>query len=88
MPVSVIVLIAMTVIVAILAVYRRLVTRDEDDTLHIADPASEVVTHQRKVASTLTQIDHLGIALTVATALYGIALVAIHLYSDFQSRGL
>jgi hypothetical protein len=74
-----IVLIAMTVIVAIVAVYRWIVTHHEDDFLHIEDPEGQLIPNQRQTARELTRVDHLGIGLTVATALYGIVLLIMFL---------
>jgi len=84
MPASIVILIAMTVVVAILAVYRNVVARNEDDLVHIADPASQVIINQRKMATTLKQFDDLGIGLTVATAVYGCGLLAVNMYSTLM----
>ena len=43
MPVTMMVLIAMTVVVAILAVYRWVVTHHDDEFLHIEDPTSQLI---------------------------------------------
>jgi hypothetical protein len=82
------VLIVMTVIVAVLAVYRLLVARKEDDFVHIADPSGQLGANQQKVARTLSQVDRLGIGLTIATAVYGIGLFAMYLYTEFSQRGI
>lgn len=84
MPASMLVLIAMTVIVAIIAVYRWIVTHHEDDFLHIDDPSGKLLTNQRETARQLTQVDRLGIGLTVITALYGIGLLAMYLYAGLK----
>ena len=62
---SMIVLVAMTVVVATLAAYRWFITRNEDDTLHIGDPSGLVIGTQRHMADALKKIDDIGIALTV-----------------------
>jgi hypothetical protein len=80
MPASMIVLIAMTVVVAIVAVYRWIVTHHEDDFLHIEDPSGQLIPNQRDTARQLTRVDHLGIGLTIVTALYGIGLLGMYLY--------
>jgi hypothetical protein len=82
-----IVLIAMTVVVAGIALYRKIVTRRDDEVLHIADPSGEVSANERNVSRSLKKVDNVGIALTVATALYGIALFAIYLYTGFTQQG-
>jgi hypothetical protein len=85
MTVSFIFLVAMTVVVAVLAVYRSIVARKEDDYLHIADPSGQMVINQQKMASTLKQVDHYGVMLTVATAVYGVGFLAYFMYVGLQS---
>lgn len=87
MTASFILLIAMTVVVAILAVYRSIVARKEDDLLHIADPSGQMVANQNKMSLVLKQIDRYGVVLTVATAVYGVALLAVFAYSALVQGG-
>jgi hypothetical protein len=77
---SLILLVAMIVVTAVIAVYRWIVSHQEDDFLHIDDPSGQVVANQRQTARALTRIDHIGIGLTVATALYAVALLITFLY--------
>jgi len=88
MPASLIILIALTVAVASLAVYRKILTRSEGDTLHVADPSGQLITGQREIAHTLKQIDRVGIALTVVTVLYGMVLFAVFLYKGLMDGSL
>ena len=83
MPVSFGVLIAMTVVVAILAVYRKIVARNEDDIVHLTDPTGQLVTNQLKTMRSLKFVDRLGVGLTVATGIYGLVLAATYLYMGF-----
>jgi hypothetical protein len=85
---SLIILIAMTGVVASVALYRRIIIRGEDDTLHIADPSGHLIAGQQQMARTLKRIDRLGIGLTVATVLYGMALFAVFLYTGLMDRSL
>jgi len=87
MPASMIVLIAMTVVVAAVALYRKIVTRRDDEVLHISDPSGEISANEQNVARSLKKVDNVGIALTVVTALYGVALFAIYLYNGFVQQG-
>ncbi len=87
MPASVLVLIALTVVVAILAVYRKVVARNEDDLVHLSDPSGQLIQNQQKVARTLSQVDRFGVGLTVATAVYGVVLAAIYLYNGLMQNG-
>jgi len=84
MPASMIVLIAMTVVVAVIAVYRWIVGHHEDDFLHIEDPTGQLIANQRETARALTRVDHVGIALTIVTAVYGVALVVMYLYAGLK----
>jgi len=88
MPAPLVILIAMTAAVASVAVYRRIVIRGEDDSLHIADPSGQLITGQREIARKLRQIDRLGIGLTVATVLYGVAWFAVFLYRGLMDGTL
>ena len=81
MPVSIGVLIAMTVVVAILAVYRKFVARNEDDVLHLTDASGQLVTNQLKTMRSLKFVDRLGVGVTVATGIYAIVLLALYLYT-------
>ena len=81
---SIIVLIAMTVVTAIIAAYRRYVARNEDDFLHLEDPTGTLVSRQNKTARALSRIDHVGIGLTIATVLYAIGLLIVFIYTGFQ----
>ena len=44
-----------------------------------------MVINQQKMASTLKQVDHYGMMLTVATALYGVGFLAYFMYVGLQS---
>lgn len=84
MTASMIVLIVMIVIVAIIAVYRWIVAHHDDEFLHIEDPTGVLVTNQRETARALTRVDHLGIGLTVVTAVYALGLLGTFLYSGLK----
>jgi hypothetical protein len=85
MPASLTILIAMIVVVASVALYRKMLIREEYDTLHMADPTGPAT---REVAHTVKRIDRLGIWLTVATVFYGVALVAVFLYQGLMNGTL
>jgi hypothetical protein len=80
-----IVLIAMILITAILAVYRWIVARKEDDLIHIEDPTGVLVANQQRTDRTLSRVDHIGIGLTVLTGLYAAGLLAAFLYSGLRA---
>jgi hypothetical protein len=77
---SLILLVVMMVATAVIAVYRWIVAHHEDDFLHIQDPSGELVANQRQTARSLTRVDHIGIGLTVVTALYAVGLVFAFIY--------
>jgi hypothetical protein len=83
MPASIGILIVMTVVVAILAVYRKFVARNEDDVLHLTDASGQLVTNQLKTARSLKLVDRLGVGITIATGIYAIVLFALFLYTGF-----
>lgn len=78
---SLILLVAMMVVTAIVAVYRWVVAHHEDDFLHIQDPSGQLVSNQRQTARALTRVDHVGIGLTVLTAVYAVALLVTFIYN-------
>jgi steroid 5-alpha reductase family enzyme len=87
MPATVILLIALTVIMAVVGVYRWIVSHREDEYIHIDDdPSGEMIKNQREAASTLYKIDRLGIILTVLTAVYGVVLAVLYLYQGLNYR--
>jgi hypothetical protein len=77
---------ALALIVLILAVYRRRITRGEDDTIHVLEGDQRYVVDQAKLATKLEVIDKWGKIATVVTIVYGLILVAIYTYSLFTSN--
>jgi hypothetical protein len=82
------VLIALAAIVAALAIYRRVVARNEDDFVHLADSTGHLIQNQQKLASSLKLIDRVGMTLTVATAVYGVGLLVWYLYTALTTRNV
>ncbi len=86
MPASVMLLVGLTVVMAVLGVYRWIVAHREDDCIHIDDdPSGELLRNQQETTQSLRKIDRAGIALTVVTAIYGVALMVFYLYSGLNS---
>jgi len=83
MPASIGVLIAMSLVVAILAVYRKVVARNEDDIVHLTDPTGQLVKNQLKTMRSLRSVDRAGVGFTIATGVYAIVLLAFYLYTGF-----
>jgi hypothetical protein len=81
---SLLLLIVMIAATALVAVYRWIVAHHEDDFLHIQDPSGELVANQEQTERALSRVDHIGIGLTVATALYAVGLVLMFLYKGLN----
>ena len=84
MKASMILLIAMAAATAIIAAYRRYVARNEDDFLHLEDPTGTLVRRQVQTARALSWIDHVGIAMTIATAVYALGMLIVFIYAGLQ----
>ncbi len=67
-------------VVAGLAFYRRIVTRNEDDYLHVDAAATA---HQQVMTRKLESIDKWGKILTVVAGAWGLLLVGIILYNQW-----
>jgi hypothetical protein len=78
---SMFVLIAMIVVTALVAVYRWIVARKDDEFLHIEDPTGVLIANQKQTGRALSRVDHIGIGLTVLTAVYALALVGSFFYN-------
>lgn len=88
MSASIVVLIVMATAVAIIAVYRKVVARNEDDLVHLADGADPLIRNQQKTEHSLSVIDRVGKTLTGATIIYGLLLVALYLYKGLTAPSL
>jgi len=65
-------------------VFRWIVAHNEDDFLHIEDPTGQLIANQRETARNLSRVDHLGIGLTIATAIYGVGLLVMFLVTGLK----
>jgi len=66
--------------VLVLIAWRQVVSRQDDETLHVLDEDAGEVTHQVDVSHKLDQIDKWGKILTLITVIYGLVLGAFYLY--------
>lgn len=66
--------------VLVLAAWRKTVTRNEDDSLHVSDASTAAVPRQVELTQKLAKIDRLGKGATIVAAVYGVALLAIYMY--------
>jgi hypothetical protein len=76
----------MALAVAALAVYRKILTNHEDDTLHVREVDSGTVAQQNVVANKVTVVDRWGKILTGVAFLYGRALAGMWGYADWVAR--
>ena len=73
--------IALALVVLGMVAWRKVVTRQEDETLHVMDTGA--VSHQVDIAHKLDVIDKWGKILTVIAVVYGLILAAVYLYRSW-----
>jgi hypothetical protein len=66
-----------------LALYRKLVSRDESDILHVRDAEAGMIKEQSALAIRLDQVDKWGKSLTVVAIVFGMALAVAFLYQQW-----
>ncbi len=72
----------LAIVVLFLIVYRKSVSSQEDDSIHLE---GNVTLQQTSLAHKLASIDRWGKSLTIVVAVYGIALAAIYLYQIWNT---
>jgi len=72
----------LAIVVLFLIVYRKQVSSQEDDSLHLEGSGP---TEQVALAHRLALIDRWGKTLTVVAVVYGVALAAIYLYQIWNT---
>ena len=70
-----------------LALYRKLISMREEDSLHLGPGTERIATEQAALAGKLDAIDRLGVTLTVIAAVAGVILVAAYLYMGWLATG-
>jgi hypothetical protein len=73
--------------VVAMALYRKYVSRNEDDALHLTPGMDVAVQRQAQLAGQLDWIDRWGKTLTVVAVLYGMALAGYWLYQAWLESG-
>lgn len=84
MPFALVVWLAITSAVIGLAVYRKLVTRYEDDSIHVGPGDSARVAQQAAIATRLDTVDKWGKTLTVIAVALGVILAAMSVYQAWM----
>jgi len=73
-------------VVLCLALYRRFISSEEFDTLHIQEAEAGMITQQQVLASRLNKIDSWGKYLTIGVIGYGLVIACAYLYQAWQSN--
>jgi hypothetical protein len=68
-----------------LAAYRKFVTREEDDLVHLGEGAVQQAAKQEALARNLNQLDKIGKILITVTVLYGLGLGGMMIYQALQN---
>jgi hypothetical protein len=68
-----------------LAGYRKFVTREEDDLVHLGEGAVQHAAKQEALARSINQLDKVGKILITVTVLYGLALGGTMIYQALQN---
>jgi hypothetical protein len=77
--------ILLAVVVLAMIGYRKLVSSQEEESLHL-DNAGEI-THQQQIAAKLEVIDKWGKLLTIITVVYGLVLAALYTWHTWMAAG-
>lgn len=65
--------------------YRKFVTREEDDLVHLGEDSVQHGARQEAMARTLTQLDRATKILVTITVIYGLGLGAVMVYQALQN---
>jgi hypothetical protein len=68
----------LTLVVLLLAGYRKIISANEDETLHLGNPTESM--HQVGIAHRLDVVDRWGKLLTAIAAAYGLVLAIVYTY--------
>jgi len=79
--------VAVTAGVIVLATYRKVLSREECDVLHLRESEMPLVPQQEELAHRLEKVDFWGKVLTIASVAYGLVLGALLLYQVW-SQGI
>ena len=79
--------IVLVLCVGSLALWRKVISSHEDDTLHVLDNTG-VIPHQTAIAHRLAVIDWWGEILTIVTVIYLLIVVAMYAYEYWVHSSL
>jgi len=72
----------LAIVVVSLIIYRKSVTSQEDDSIHLE---GNIPAQQTTMAHKLASIDRWGKTLTAVTVVYGLVLAAVYLYQIWNN---
>jgi hypothetical protein len=72
------------IVVVVLAIYRSLVARREEDSLHVMAGEAPIIAEQQRLGKKVEHIEAWGKTLTAVLVVYGLVLAAIYLYHAWQ----
>jgi hypothetical protein len=82
-PLSIVWILLAATVLALLA-WRKMVTREEDDNLHVLDAAAvQKTTAQAAMAQKLELIDKWGKIATIVAVVYGLILAGLYVYQGW-----
>jgi hypothetical protein len=68
-----------------IAGYRKFITRDEDDLVHLGGDSVQAAAKQEALAKTLNQVDRITKILITVTVLYGLGVGGFMIYHALQN---
>ena len=68
-----------------LALYRRFLSGQEDDSIHISDAGAKIVSQQIAHAHRIDIVDKWGKSLTAVVVVAGLFMLAVYIYSFWQA---
>ena len=80
---SVSIWVVLALLVLALAIYRKVLSSKEDDSMHLADADAGIVSQQNVLAEKLEVIDKWGKILTIVVVAYGLVLAGLLLYQGW-----
>jgi hypothetical protein len=86
---SIPVMLLILLILATLALvgYRKFITREEDDLVHLGEGSVQAAARQEALAKTINQLDRAMKILVTITVVYGLGVGAMLIYQALQNTG-
>ena len=85
MSIPLMVLVLLVLATCALAAYRKFVTREEDDLVHLGEGSMQHAAKQVALAKTLEQLDKYTKILITLTVVYGLGLGALLIYNALKN---